>query len=116
MSRLILGCTALLACLGLLPSSAQAQENPMLGTGQLQILGPDGKPAGACPLKHTDVQSDIAGYVGRTTVRQTFHNPLDRKIEAIYAFPLPAETGVCLDTVAPASRQPPPNRIPPCTT
>ena len=42
-----------------------------------------------CPLKHTDVKVNIAGFIARVTVTQTFHNPYDEKIEAVYVFPLP---------------------------
>src|SRR5207248_9549728 len=56
--------------------------------------GPDCQVLGTCPLRHTDVQADIAGCVGRVRVRQTFHNPLPQKIEAVYVFPLPHESAV----------------------
>ena len=42
-----------------------------------------------CPLKHTNVKANIAGFIARVTVTQTFHNPYDEKIEAVYVFPLP---------------------------
>ena len=42
-----------------------------------------------CPLKHTDVKANIAGFIARVTVTQTFHNPYNEKIEAVYVFPLP---------------------------
>ena len=42
-----------------------------------------------CPLKHTDVKANISGFIARVTVTQTFHNPYDEKIEAVYVFPLP---------------------------
>ena len=42
-----------------------------------------------CPLKHTDVKANIAGFIAHVTVTQTFHNPYDEKIEAVYVFPLP---------------------------
>ena len=42
-----------------------------------------------CPLKHTDVQVNISGFIARATVTQTFHNPYDESIEAVYVFPLP---------------------------
>ena len=42
-----------------------------------------------CPLKHTDVKVDIAGFIARATVTQTFYNPYDENIEAVYVFPLP---------------------------
>ena len=76
-----------------LPAMTLAQ-NPVAGGGELRILAPDGKPAGVCPLEHTDVAADIAGFVGRVTVRQTFHNPTDSKIEAVYVFPLPQNAAV----------------------
>ncbi len=70
------------------------QDKPEIPGGELQILGDNGVVAGACPLKHTDVTADIAGLVGRVTVKQTFHNPLNRKIEAVYVFPLPQDAAV----------------------
>ncbi len=77
-----------------LTQPAYPQESPSLPGGALQILGDDGRVAGACPLKHTEVDADIIGFVGRVTVRQVFHNPTDRKIEAIYVFPLPQTAAV----------------------
>ena len=66
------------------------QETP----GALQILDKAGKPAGFCPLQHTDVVADIAGYVARVTVTQQFANPSKEPIEAIYTFPLPEDAAV----------------------
>src|SRR6185503_6484257 len=43
------------------------------------------------PLKHTDVESDISGFIARVKLTQTFHNPTKEKIEAVYVFPLPHE-------------------------
>jgi Ca-activated chloride channel family protein len=73
---------------------APAVDKPIVPGGELQILRPDGKLSGACPLKHTDVVSNVAGFLGRTKVKQTFHNPLNDKIEAIYVFPLPSDAAV----------------------
>ena len=73
---------------------ALAQAEPRVPGGALQILNQEGKSVGACPLKHTDVEADIVGFVGRVTVRQVFHNPTDRKIEAVYVFPLPRDAAV----------------------
>ena len=42
-----------------------------------------------CPLRHTDVKVNIAGFIARATVTQTFHNPYAENIEAVYVFPLP---------------------------
>jgi len=46
------------------------------------------------PLKHTDVEAAIAGYIASVIVRQEFHNPFDEKIEAVYVFPLPQNAAV----------------------
>jgi Ca-activated chloride channel family protein len=62
--------------------------------GELRIRGTDGRVVGACPLQHTEVDADIAGFITRVHVRQTFANPLDRKIEAVYVFPLPQDSAV----------------------
>ncbi len=75
-------------------ASLLAADEAAIRSGELRICQPDGQFAGVCPLKHTSVESDIAGYVGRTRVRQTFTNPLDRKIEAVYVFPLPQDAAV----------------------
>ena len=47
-----------------------------------------------CPLKHTDVKAQISGFIARVTVTQTFANPYDEKIEAVYVFPLPHKAAV----------------------
>jgi hypothetical protein len=62
--------------------------------GSLEILGKDGKSAGLCPLKHTDVSAEISGFLARVTVRQQFWNPSTDKIEAVYVFPLPQNSAV----------------------
>lgn len=46
------------------------------------------------PLKHTEVRARIVGYVGTVDVTQQFENPFDRKIEAVYVFPLPEKAAV----------------------
>ncbi|MEB3232246.1 MAG: VIT domain-containing protein, partial [Leptolyngbyaceae bacterium] len=48
----------------------------------------------AFPLKHTDVQATIQGNVARVELTQTFENPFDQPLEAIYVFPLPDEAAV----------------------
>jgi Ca-activated chloride channel family protein len=77
----------------LITHTARAEGSETPG-GELSILDADGQPVGACPLKYTDVEADIVGFVGRVTVKQVFHNPLDRKIEAVYVFPLPQAAAV----------------------
>src|SRR5690606_21018218 len=46
------------------------------------------------PLKHTDVQATITGYISSANVRQQFENPFNEKIEAVYVFPLPEKAAV----------------------
>ncbi len=62
--------------------------------GSLAIVDKDGKAAGLCPLKHTDVQAEVSGFLARVTVTQEFWNPSDEKIEAVYVFPLPQGAAV----------------------
>jgi Ca-activated chloride channel family protein len=70
-----------------------AAPEPVPG-GALYIVKAQGHPSDTCPLKHTDVEASIQGFFSRVKVRQTFHNPLDTKIEAVYVFPLPQEAAV----------------------
>ena len=53
-----------------------------------------GKVARPCPLKHTEVKTEITGFLARVTVTQQFENPFPDKIEAVYIFPLPAGAAV----------------------
>jgi Ca-activated chloride channel family protein len=46
------------------------------------------------PLRHTDVEASIIGYIASVRVRQEFHNPYASKIEAVYLLPLPENAGV----------------------
>ena len=62
--------------------------------GSLITLDAEGMPAGLCPLKHTDVQASISGFLARVTVTQEFENPYEDKIEAVYTFPLPQNSAV----------------------
>jgi len=61
--------------------------------GALRIKAADGTVV-ECPLKHTDVRADISGFIARVKVRQTFYNPYNEKIEAVYVFPLPHTAAV----------------------
>ncbi|RLB45322.1 MAG: hypothetical protein DRJ42_30170, partial [Deltaproteobacteria bacterium] len=46
------------------------------------------------PLVATRVEATVSGMVARVNVTQSFTNPHDRPIEAIYLFPLPADSAV----------------------
>ncbi|MBM4325961.1 MAG: VWA domain-containing protein [Deltaproteobacteria bacterium] len=85
---------ALLATTGLLSTAWCGSETTGPGQGSLTIIEPDGKQGKDCPLEHTDVKADISGFIARVSVKQIFHNPSDKKIEAVYTFPLSAEAAV----------------------
>lgn len=46
------------------------------------------------PLRHTHVSAQINGFVAEVQVTQTYQNPFDAAIEAIYVFPLPENSAV----------------------
>jgi Ca-activated chloride channel family protein len=73
-----------------LAAAAQAAPAP----GQLAILDREGRPGALCPLEHTSVAADVAGYVSRVSVRQVFSNPSKEPVEAVYTFPLPEDAAV----------------------
>src|SRR5262245_41964915 len=73
---------------------AKAALSDAAAPGSLEILGKDGKSAGLCPLKHTDVSAELSGFLARVTVLQQFWNPSSDKIEAVYVFPLPQNSAV----------------------
>ena len=63
-------------------------------SGELTIIDPDGKPVEGCPLQHTSVKAEVSGFVARVSVTQIFRNPMKKKIEAVYTFPLSADGAV----------------------
>lgn len=73
---------------------AEAAPKPGQSPGSLEIIGKRGAISGICPLKHTDVHGAISGFVARVTVTQTFQNPAEQNIEAVYSFPLPENAAV----------------------
>jgi Ca-activated chloride channel homolog len=80
---------------------AAMQEVPV-GGGELRLAEPrkTKDDAGASvtaiafPLRHTDVQTKISGMSAMYTVTQTFENPYDEAIDAVYVFPLGDEAAV----------------------
>jgi len=94
--RITRNLVSVLAVLALAAGVAAAATEPPLPTqGQLRALGPQGKPLGECPLKHTSVEASLSGNVCYVAVTQEFHNPFEDKIEAVYVFPLSADAAVC---------------------
>src|SRR5262245_51792992 len=79
--------TALVLLLGLAGARA-AQPTPPPEPGGLTVVGPDGTPRAVCPLEHTAVTAEVAGFVARVAVTQVFRNPFSDAVEAVYTFPL----------------------------
>ncbi len=76
--------------LGLQTPTKAAPQEPTPGCLQFSIGGKEV----FCPLKNTTVNADISGFAARVTVRQSFSNPSNIPIEAIYTFPLPNDSTV----------------------
>jgi Ca-activated chloride channel homolog len=62
--------------------------------GELDAFDKKGKQLGECPLKQTNVKADISGFLSRVRVTQEFENNFTEPIEAVYVFPLPANSAV----------------------
>ena len=77
-------------------SNPSAQSEAIAGLYPLSAESPDVRPdePAAFPLKHTDVEAQIQGNVAQVEVTQTFENPFDQPLEAIYVFPLPDQAAV----------------------
>lgn len=74
---------------------AALADVPLSRAGELPRLeakAPEGQVA--LPLKHTDVRAEVAGFVARVEVTQTWGNPFRDPIEAVYVFPLPDNSAV----------------------
>jgi len=52
------------------------------------------QPGQPFPLKSTDVKAQISGFMAQTAVTQTYSNPFENPIEAVYVFPLPEDSAV----------------------
>lgn len=76
------------------PTMAADPMTTPVTPGQLEIIGAKGRAGGACPLKHTDVDVRISGFIARVNVVQQFQNPTGGKIEAVYTFPLAEDSAV----------------------
>jgi len=83
---------ALLVLVSAKSTIGQAQD--FADAGQLDIVGRPGYHGSFCPLTHTSVNGNVAGFGARVDVVQTFTNPSTTPIEAIYTFPLPHDSAV----------------------
>lgn len=80
------------------PASARTATS-VAGPGEGVLLVAKGGGAAASrgdalPASGTHVAAYIAGFAAQVKVRQTFNNPFDRPLEAVYVFPLPHEAAV----------------------
>lgn len=74
---------------------ARAASGQVADPGQGALLGQDADGTTVdFPLKHTDVRIEVSGFLARARVTQHFTNPYDRRIEAVYVFPLPENAAV----------------------
>jgi len=64
------------------------------GSGQLCAFVPSSGENTPLPLAHTDIDARILAYAATVGVKQSYRNPYDEKIEAIYTFPLPQNSSV----------------------
>jgi hypothetical protein len=61
----------ILASLLVLISGEMGDTRPSMPGGELHILDDNGHQVGVCPLKQTDVEASISGFVSRVRLRQT---------------------------------------------
>lgn len=75
--------------------AAPRYPEPMPGQGQLMAWRDNtSRKLFPVPLRHTDVNASVVGYVASVDVRQQYENPYNEKIEAVYVFPLPQNAAV----------------------
>jgi Ca-activated chloride channel homolog len=86
---LLLGSMALL-----LATPAYAEQRQEHEGALLMMHARNGEAAFAAPLVSTDVLFRVSGPVVRARVVQTFENPQDEWLEAVYVFPLPENAAV----------------------
>jgi Ca-activated chloride channel family protein len=70
------------------------EDRPGTGSMMARREGADEGDEVPMPLKHTEVDAAVSGYVARVSVVQQYQNPFDEKIEAVYVFPLPSNSAV----------------------
>ncbi|MBW7928744.1 MAG: VWA domain-containing protein, partial [Fimbriimonadaceae bacterium] len=76
------------------PTQSHRFVDEGVAPGQLVGFDREGRPAILCPLEQTAVSAVIAGFSARVTLKQTFTNPTNEPIEAVYTFPLPEDGAV----------------------
>jgi Ca-activated chloride channel family protein len=83
---LVLAVQAVLA-LAAEPTAGRTATSEPTTPGALAVLRDDGVLVDM-PLRHTSVRIEVSSFVARATVEQTFANPFQEPVEAVYTFPL----------------------------
>ena len=86
----LLVCACALASARTASASSTRPSRPTEGTLTVR----DGRQLVDVPLRHTEVRIRVSGYLADVEVDQTFANPYDEKIDAVYLFPLPTGAAV----------------------
>ena len=86
--------TFALALMPIGPGAAAGEQDAPITQGTMRLIPPKGQEPADLPLKHTEVSAEISGFVTRVKVVQTFTNPYQDPIEAVYVFPLPQNAAV----------------------
>ena len=73
--------------------NSSTESNKDRPVGGLYVQTRDRKQQ-AFTLTNTDVKAEISGNISRVEVTQTFQNPYEKPLEAIYVFPLPDQATV----------------------
>lgn len=76
------------------PETQITTDEDTPGCGALLAKFPSEDKEIPLPLKHTNVNGEIIGYIATVEVTQQFHNPYNEKIEAVYVFPLPQNAAI----------------------
>lgn len=87
----------LILVLLLVPFAARAQTAlppGVMDEGGLYFPGAEPGTVEPAPLLKTDIVADVSGPIARYTLRHTFINPGKTWTEAIYTYPLPADSAV----------------------
>lgn len=85
-----------------------AMDEVPVGGGELRLVEPrrtrddTGATVAAImfPLRHTDVRTKVSGMSAMYTITQTFENPYDEAIDAVYVFPLGDEAAITSYAIA----------------
>src|SRR4051812_35010725 len=72
------------------PAKPPAAPPPVLRPPALLARPADDRPSEPLGLRRLKIEATISGFLARTRVTMTFHNPHPRPLEGELVFPLPA--------------------------